>query len=86
MVNNDNGNGNGEGAGQAARKPATTGGGGVVSAPVLGWGERASGFVDETGYTPVPAGGEATAIVSADIGVGAYERSRNCLAATWYAA
>ena len=79
MVNNDNGNGNGEGAGQAARKQATTGGGGVVSAPVLGWGERASMFVDETGYTPVPAGGEATAIVSADIGVGAYERFKELL-------
>ena len=77
MVNNDNGNGNGEGAGQAERK--STGGGGVVSAPVLGWGERASGFVDETGYTPVPAGGEATAIVSADIGVGAYERFKELL-------
>ena len=79
MVNNDNGNGNGEGAGQAARKPATTGGGGVLSAPVLGWGERASGFVDETGYTPVPAGGEATAIASADIEVGAYERFKELL-------
>ena len=79
MVNNDNGNGNGEGAGQAARKPATTGGGGVSSAPVLGWGERASMFVDETGYTPVPEGGEATAIVSADIGVGAYERFKELL-------
>ena len=79
MVNNDNGNGNGEGAGQAARKPATTGGGGVASAPVLGWGERASMFVDETGYTPVPEGGEATAIVSAGIGVGAYERFKELL-------
>lgn len=77
MVNNDNGNGNGEGAGQAERK--STGGGGVVSAPVLGWGERASMFVDETGYTPVPEGGEATAIVSADIGVGAYERFKELL-------
>ena len=62
-----------DGGGQAARKPATTGGGGVVSAPVLGWGERASMFVDETGYTPVPEGGEATALVSAGLGVDAYE-------------
>lgn len=79
MVNNDNGNGNGEGAGQAARKSTTTGGGGVVSATVLGWGERASGFVDETGYTPVPNGGEATAIVSAGLSVGAYERFKELL-------
>lgn len=79
MVNNDNGNGVGEGAGQAARKSATAGGGGVASAPVLGWGERASMFVDETGYTPVPEGGEATAIVSADIGVGAYERFKELI-------
>lgn len=68
-----------DGGGQAERKPATTGGGGVVSAPVLGWGERASMFVDETGYTPVPAGGEATAIASADIEVGAYERFKELL-------
>lgn len=79
MVNNDNSDGNGEGAGQAARKSTTTGGGGVVSAPVLGWGERASMFVDETGYTPVPEGGEATAIVSAGLGVGAYERFKELL-------
>lgn len=65
--------------GQAARKPTTTGGGGVASAPVLGWGERASGFVDETGYTPVPAGGEATALVSAGLGVDAYERFKELL-------
>lgn len=65
--------------GQAARKPATTGGGGVASAPVLGWGERASGFVDETGYTPVPEGGEATALVSAGLGVDAYERFKELL-------
>lgn len=68
-----------DGGGQAARKPATTGGGGVVSAPVLGWGERATGFVDETGYTPVPAGGEATALVSSGLGVGAYERFKELL-------
>jgi hypothetical protein len=30
-------------------------------------------FVDETGYTPVPEGGEATALVSAGLGVDAYE-------------
>ena len=66
-----------DGDGQTKRK--STGSGGVVSAPVLGWGERAGGFVDETGYTPVPAGGEATAIVSADIGVGAYERFKELL-------
>ena len=65
--------------GQAARKPTTTGGGGVASAPVLGWGERASGFVDETGYTPVPEGGEATALVSAGLGVDAYERFKELL-------
>ena len=63
--------GNG-GDGQASRKPTTTAGG-VVSAPVLGWGERSKGLVDETGYTPVPEGGEATALVSADLGVDAYE-------------
>ena len=63
--------------GQAERK--STGSGGVVSAPVLGWGERASGFVDETGYTPVPAGGEATALVSSGLGVGAYERFKELL-------
>ena len=79
MVNDDNGNGVGEGVGQASRKPATTGSGGVVSAPVLGWGERASGFVDETGYTPVPGGGEATAIVSARLGVDAYERFKELM-------
>lgn len=67
------------GADQAARKPTTTGGGGVASAPVLGWGERASGFVDETGYTPVPEGGEATALVSAGLGVDAYERFKELL-------
>ena len=66
-----------DGGGQAERK--STGSGGVVSAPVLGWGERATGFVDETGYTPVPAGGEATAIVSAGLGVGAYERFKELL-------
>ena len=64
--------------GQAARKSTATAGG-AVSAPVLGWGERASGFVDETGYTPVPAGGEATALVSATFGVGAYERFKEVL-------
>lgn len=73
-----NTNENNDGGGQATHKP-TTAAGGVVSAPVLGWGERASGFVDETGYTPVPEGGEATAIVSADIGVGAYERFKGLL-------
>ena len=72
-----NGNKANDGCGQAERK--STGSGGVVSAPVLGWGERATGFVDETGYTPVPAGGEATAIVSADIEVGAYERFKALL-------
>lgn len=76
MTNDNKANDDG---GQAARKPTTTGGGGVVSAPVLGWGERASGFVDETGYTPVPEGGEATVLVSADIGVGAYERFKELL-------
>lgn len=63
--------------GQAERK--STGIGGVVSAPVFGWGERASGFVDETGYTPVPGGGEATAIVSARLGVDAYERFKELM-------
>ena len=72
-------NNNNDGGVQAARKSTTAGSSGVVSAPVLGWGERASGFVDETGYTPVPAGGEATALVSADIGVGAYERFKGLL-------
>lgn len=76
MTNDNKANDDG---GQAARKPTTTGGGGVASAPVLGWGERASGFVDETGYTPVPEGGEATALVSADIEVGAYERFKELL-------
>lgn len=66
-----------DGGGQAERK--STGGGGVVSAPVLGWGERATGFVDETGYTPVPEGGEATVIASADVEVGAYERFKELL-------
>ena len=75
MVNT---NENNDGGGQATHKP-TTAAGGIVSAPVLGWGERASGFVDETGYTPVPEGGEATAIVSAGIGVGAYERFKELL-------
>lgn len=73
-----NTNENNDGGGQATHKP-TTAAGGIVSAPVLGWGERASGFVDETGYTPVPEGGEATAIVSADIGVGAYDRFKELL-------
>lgn len=76
MTNDNKTNGVG---GQAARKPTTAGGGGVASAPVLGWGERASGFVDETGYTPVPAGGEATALVSAGLGVDAYERFKELL-------
>lgn len=62
--------------GQTGRKAT---GGGVVSAPVLGWGERASMFVDETGYTPVPEGGEATALVSAGLGVDAYERFKELL-------
>lgn len=75
MVNT---NENNDGGGQATHKP-TTAAGGIVSAPVLGWGERASGFVDETGYTPVPEGGEATALVSADIEVGAYERFKELL-------
>lgn len=75
MTNNNKAN---DGGGQATHKP-TTAAGGIVSAPVLGWGERASGFVDETGYTPVPEGGEATAIVSAGIGVGAYERFKELL-------
>lgn len=75
MVNT---NENNDGGGQATHKP-TTAAGGIVSAPVLGWGERASGFVDETGYTPVPEGGEATAIVSAGLGVGAYERFKELL-------
>lgn len=66
-----------DGGCQAERK--STGSGGVVSAPVLGWGERASGFVDETGYTPVPEGGEATALVSAGLGVDAYERFKELL-------
>ena len=71
---------NNDGGGQAARKSTTTaGGGGVVSAPVLGWGERSKGVVDETGYTPVPEGGEATALVSATLGVGAYERFKELL-------
>ena len=73
-----NTNENNDGGGQATHK-LTTAAGGIVSAPVLGWGERASGFVDETGYTPVPEGGEATAIASSDIGVGAYERFKELL-------
>lgn len=75
MVDN---NENNDGGGQATHKP-TAAAGGIVSAPVLGWGERASEFMDETGYTPVPEGGEATAIVSAGIGVGAYERFKELL-------
>ena len=66
-----------DGDGQTKRK--STGSGGVVSAPVLGWGERAGRFVDETGYTPAPAGGEATALVSAGLGVDAYERFKELL-------
>ena len=69
--------GNG-GDGQASRKTTTTAGG-VVSAPVLGWGERSKGLVDETGYTPVPEGGEATALVSAGLGVDAYGRFKELL-------
>ena len=75
LENNNNNNG----GVQAARKSTTAGSGGVVSAPVLGWGERAALFVDETGYTPVPAGGEATVLVSAGLGVGAYERFKELL-------
>jgi hypothetical protein len=75
LTNDNKTNGDG---GQATRKP-TTAAGGVVSAPVLGWGERASGFVDETGHTPVPEGGEATALVSAGLGVDAYERFKELL-------
>lgn len=73
MTNGNKTNGVG---GQTGRKAT---GCGVVSAPVLGWGERASMFVDETGYTPVPEGGEATALVSAGLGVDAYERFKELL-------
>ena len=65
--------------GRTGRKAGGSRSGGVVSALVLGWGGRAASFVDETGYTPVPEGGEATAIVSSDIGVGAYERFKELL-------
>ena len=70
------------GAGENGRTGRKVGGsrsGGVVSALVLGWGGRAASFVDETGYTPVPAGGEATALVSAGLGVDAYERFKELL-------
>lgn len=73
-----NGNENNDGGVQETSKRAATVGG-VVSAPVLGWGERASRIVDETGYTPVPEGGEATALVSAGLGVDAYERFKELL-------
>ena len=69
-----------DGGGQSARKPAATGGCGVASAPVLWWGERASMFVDETGYTPVPKVGRRSRSRRPVLAWTRMSVLRNCLA------